>query len=276
MVKKNKPSLAEIEKFWDDNPLFTGEVELNKDNPHNFFEAHDAAYFNDVFAGVRTKDIFYLPKSNDTTLDLGCGVGFWSSFFVKKLLVKNLTSADLSKEAIQLCKIRVPSTNIKKENAENLSFEDDKFSHVNCQGVVHHTPNTSLCLKEIHRVLKLNGTASISVYYRNNLLKIVNIFLPVFKLMAKIFIKNTGRGRDFSKIDSVDDLVRYYDGSENPLGKAYSKEEFDKMLKSAGFENIEYQYFFFPFRFFKIQFPEFVKIVLLKLFPFMIIANVKK
>ena len=94
--------------------------------------------------------------------------------------------------------------------------------------------------------------------------------------MAKILIKNTGRGRDFSKINSVDDLVRYYDGSENPLGKAYSKEEFDKMLKSAGFENIEYQYFFFPFRFFKIQFPEFVKIVLLKLFPFMIIANVKK
>ena len=28
MNKKN-PTIAKIEKFWDDNPLFTGEVELN-------------------------------------------------------------------------------------------------------------------------------------------------------------------------------------------------------------------------------------------------------
>jgi hypothetical protein len=49
-------------------------------------------------------------------------------------------------------------------------------------------------------VLKFNGTASISVYYKNNLLKIASIFLPVFKLLAKIFIKNIGRGRDFSKV----------------------------------------------------------------------------
>ena len=275
MNKKN-PTIAKIEKFWDDNPLFTGEVELNKDSPQTFFEAHDAAYFNDVFAGIQIKDIFYFPKANDNTLDLGCGIGFWSSLFVKKLLVKNLTSADLSKESLKLCKIRVPSTNIIKENAENLSFEDAKFSHINCQGVIHHTPSTALCIKEIHRVLKSNGTASISVYYKNNLLKITSILLPVFKLFAKIFIKNTGRGRDFSKVNTIDDLVRYYDGSENPLGKAYSKKQFDKMLNNAGFKNIEYKFFFFPFRFFKIKFPKFIQRILVRLFPFMIVANIKK
>jgi len=276
IVEKNKPAIIEIEKFWDDNPLFTGEVELNKDNPQAFFKSHDAAYFNDVFAGIQIKDIFYFPKANDITLDLGCGIGFWSSFFVKKLSVKNLISADLSKKSLQLCKIRVPSTNIKKENAENLSFKDNKFSHINCQGVIHHTPNTALCIKEIYRVLKLNGTTSISVYYKNNLLKIGKIFLPVFKLLAKIFIKNTGRGRDFSKVNTIDDLVRYYDGSENPLGKAYSKEEFDKMLRNAGFVNIKYQYFFFPFRFFKIRFSKLIQKILVKLLPFMIVANVRK
>ena len=276
MVEKNKPTISEIEKFWDDNPLFTGEAQLDNSNPQIFFDAHDAAYFNDVFAGISIKDIFYFPKANDNTLDLGCGVGFWSSFFVKKLLVKNLTSADLSPEALRICKVRVPSTNVKKENAENLSFEDEKFSHINCQGVIHHTPNTSLCINEINRVLKLNGTASISVYYVNNLLKIAGILLPVFKFMAKIFIKNTGRGRDFSKVNTLDDLVRYYDGSKNPLGKAYSKKQFDKMLNNAGFKNIEYKFFFFPFRFFTIKFPKFIKRILVRLFPFMIVANVKK
>lgn len=276
MFEKTKPTIAEIEKFWDDNPLFTGEAQLDSSNPQIFFDAHDATYFNDVFAGIQIKDIFYFPKANDNTLDLGCGPGFWSSFFVKKLLVKNLTSADLSSEALRICKVRVPSTNVKKENAENLSFEDEKFSHINCQGVIHHTPNTQLCIKEIYRVLNSNGTASISLYYVNNLLKIAGILLPVFKFMAKIFIKNTGRGRDFSKVNTLDDLVRYYDGSENPLGKAYSKKQFDKMLNNAGFKNIEYKFFFFPFRFFTIKFPKFIQRILVRLFPFMIVANIKK
>ena len=276
MFEKNKTTIAEIEKFWDDNPLFTGEAQLDNSNPQKFFDAHDAAYFNDVFAGVQIKDIFYFPKANDNTLDLGCGTGFWSNFFVKNFSVKNLTSADLSSEALRICKVRVPSANIKKENAENLSFEDEKFSHINCQGVIHHTPNTQLCIKEIYRVLNLNGTASISVYYINNLLKIVGILLPIFKFMAKILFKNTGRGRDFSKVKTLDDLVRYYDGSENPLGKAYSKKQFHKMLNNTGFTKIEYKFFFFPFRFFKIKFPKFIQRILVKLFPFMIVANVKK
>jgi ubiquinone/menaquinone biosynthesis C-methylase UbiE len=273
---EKKTTIAEIEKFWDDNPLFTGEAQLDNSNPQIFFDAHDAAYFNDVFAGVQIKDIFYFPKAKDNTLDLGCGTGFWSNFFVQKLLVKNLTSADLSSQALRICKVRVPSANIKKENAENLSFEDEKFKHINCQGVIHHTPNTQLCIKEIYRVVNLNGTASISVYYVNNLLKFAGILLPIFKFMAKILFKNTGRGRDFSKVKTLDDLVRYYDGSENPLGKAYSKKQFHKMLNNAGFTKIEYKFFFFPFRFFKIKFPKFIQRILVKLFPFMIVANVKK
>ena len=71
-------------------------------------------------------------------------------------------------------------------------------------------------------------------------------------------------------------MVRYYDGSENPLGKAYSKKQFHKMLNNAGFTKIEYKFFFFPFRFFKIKFPKFIQRILVKLFPFMIVANVKK
>ncbi len=271
-----KPNLSDVEKFWNENPLFTGEVTFDESNIKEFFVSHDYTYFNDVLAGINLQDIFYLPNADDKTLDLGCGIGFWSSLFVSKLSVKNLISSDLTSEALRICQIRVPSTTVKKENAENLSFSKKQFSHVNCQGVVHHTPNTQSCLNEIYRVLDENGTASVSVYYKNNILKIASYSMPFVRFIARFLLKNTGRGRDFSKVKNVNDLVRFYDGSENPIGKAYSKKEFNEILVQAGFNSIEYKFFFFPFRFFKFKFPNFIKFILVRLFPFMIVANLKK
>lgn len=274
--KIDPPTISDVEQFWNDNPLFTGEVVLNEDHPQVFFAAHDEVYFQDVLATVNIQDVFYFPKVDDKTLDLGCGIGFWSSLFVRKFGVDNLTSADLTKNALRLCKIRVPTTNIKKENAESLSFNNNEFSHVNCQGVIHHTPNTQGCLNEIYRVLNDGGTASVSVYYENALLRVAKKTIPLVKLLAKVFLKNTGRGRNFSEIKNLDDLVRFYDGNKNPIGKAYNKKEFELMLKKAGFRHIQFKFFFFPFRFFKFKYPNFMKGLLVRFFPFMIVANLKK
>lgn len=275
-LKIDTQTISDVEKFWNDNPLFTGEVFLDERNPQAFFDSHDQIYFGDSLASINIEDVFYFPNSEDKTLDLGCGIGFWSSLFVNKFAVKNLTSADLTDSALRLCKLRVPTTKIKKENAESLSFNDNEFSHVNCQGVIHHTPNTQSCLDEIYRVLSVNGSASVSVYYKNTLLKISKNLIPLVKLLAKVFIKNMGRGRNFSEIQNLDDLVRLYDGNENPIGKAYSKREFELMLRNSGFTHIEFKFYGFPFRFFKFEFPNFMKPVLIRFFPFMIVANLRK
>ncbi len=272
----NKPTLTDVEKFWNENPLFTGEVTFDESNPKIFFESHDDIYFKDVLFGINLINTFYFPTSDDIVLDLGCGIGFWSSLFVSRFGVTNLSSADLTSEALKLCKLRVPSTSVKKENAEKLSFNDKQFSHINCRGVIHHTPNTQSCLDEIYRVLEIGGTASVSVYYKNILLNAARFSMPLIKVLAKLFLKNKGRGRDFSKVKTLDDLVRYYDGNENPIGKAYSKSEFEQMLKQAGFRSIQFEFFFFPFRFFRFKFPSFLCSVLVQLFPFMIVANLKK
>lgn len=270
------PTISDVEQFWNDNPLFIGEVFFDEDAPQVFFAAHDEVYFQDVLATVNMQDVFYFPKVDDKTLDLGCGIGFWSSLFVRKFGVDNLTSADLTNNALRLCKLRVPTTIIKKENAESLSFNNNEFSHVNCQGVIHHTPNTQNCLNEIYRVLNEGGTASVSVYYKNTLLRIAEKTMPLVKLLSTIFLKNTGRGRNFSEVKNFDDLVRFYDGNKNPIGKAYSKRKLKLMLKKAGFRHIEFKFFFFPFRFFKFKCPNFMKNLLVRFFPFMIVANLKK
>lgn len=272
----DKPTLSDVEQFWNDNPLFVGEVKFDESNPEAFFDSHDDIYFNDVLLGIKLQDIFYFPASDDKVLDLGCGIGFWSSLFVSSFSVTNMISADLTSEALRLCKIRVPQTSVVKENAEKLSFAEKEFSFINCQGVIHHTPNTQSCLNEIYRVLDIGGKASISVYYKNSALNIASFSMPLVKIMAKLFLKNKGRGREFHKIKSIDELVRYYDGNDNPIGKAYSKREFKQMLIQAGFSSIEFKFFFFPFRFFRFKFPNFLQSILVKLFPFLIVANLKK
>jgi len=272
----SEPTVGDVEKFWNDNPLFTGEVEFNPNQPEEFFLKHDATYFDDVFSGVDPNTVFYFPKPTDNVLDLGCGIGFWSSHFARQNAVKRLMSVDLTEQALTICKLRVPQAIVQKENAEKLSFCDENFDHVNCQGVIHHTPDTQSCINEIYRVTKVGGTASVSVYYRNTILLAAEKSIPIIKILAKLLIRDTGRGRDFSKVSSIDDIVRYYDGDKNPIGKAYTKTQFKEMLRKGGFEEIELNYFFFPFRFLKFSPPSFLRGLLVYLFPFMIVANLKK
>ena len=116
------------------------------------------------------------------------------------MVAQNLISADLTVEAIRICKMRVPSTSTQRENAERLSFEDETFSHVNCQGVIHHTPDTQSCLDEIYRVLEKGGTASVSVYYRNYLLRITGYFLPLVKTWQNMSLKIAEEVEIFQKL----------------------------------------------------------------------------
>ena len=74
------------------------------------------------------------------------------------------------------------------QNCENLHFENETFDHVNCQGVVHHTPNTQKAINEIFRVLKRGGKASISVYYKNFLLRNYKYYLLFLHLKFR-FLK---------------------------------------------------------------------------------------
>ena len=269
-------SITDVEKFWDENPLFTGEEAFTPDTADAFFAQHDAAYFDDVFSGIDYQKTFFLPGAGERVLDLGCGIGFWSSLFVRTHEVTDLVSGDLSARSLEICKLRVPETQTRKTNAEATGFEDSAFDFINCQGVIHHTPDTQACMDEIHRILKPGGRGSISVYYENKLLKLASFSLPLVNMASRLFLKDKGRGRAFHTASSKDDIVRLYDGSGNPIGKCYGRAAFEEMLRQAGFHTIEIGYFFFPFRFMKVPLPGFMRTFLVRLFPFMIVANVTR
>ena len=168
------------------------------------------------------------------------------------------------------------SANTFIENAETMSFDSNFFDHVNCQGVIHHTPNTEKAISEIYRVLKPGGTASISVYNKN----IFHTCWPYLRWigvpLAKLGGGLKGRGRENIFLQkNVSEIVRVYDGAENPIGKYYSKNQFKMLLKSK-FHIEDMFLHFFPARSLPFEIPQKLHRFLDRNFGFMIYANVKK
>jgi SAM-dependent methyltransferase len=273
------PSVDQVRQFWNSNPLFSGESRYAPGMPA-WFEEHTRVVIDDCLAG-RFDDRTLPPSDNrGRVLDLGCGPGFWTVELLQRCQIGAMTSADLTQQAIDITQKRLDlfrlTADVRIENAEALTFADGSFDHVNCQGVIHHTPNTEACVSEISRVLRPGGTASISVYYRNILLRNWRQIGLVGEALARAGARLTGRGREgiYSERDAKE-LVRLYDGADNPIGKAYDRSEFISLL-SPCFEIDEIYYHFFPARSLPVRIPKAVHRVLDARLPFMIYANVRK
>jgi ubiquinone/menaquinone biosynthesis C-methylase UbiE len=102
-------------------------------------------------------------------LEIGCGLGFDSLQFLKRGV--RVTATDLTPRAIELTRRHfqlenVHADDVRVENVLSLSFPDNSFDAVWANGVLHHTGNSQLALREIWRVLKPGGRAIICHFYR--------------------------------------------------------------------------------------------------------------
>lgn len=253
-------SFEQVKAFWESNPLWTGESRFAP-GTREFFEEHLQVVAGDCFAGQIDERIFPSSENKDRVLDLGCGPGLWTVELSRRNCT-NIVAADLTENALRLARRRCEIFNVDAEfsqqNAERMSFPDGTFSHVNCQGVIHHTPDTSACVSEIARVLRPGGTASISVYYRNVFLRLWPFLRPVGRILSRRGSGLKGRGREgIYALDDVDEIVRLYDGSENPIGKSYSRQQFVSLLEPY-FLVTETFLHFFPARTLPFRIPSFL------------------
>ena len=274
-------TIKDVKEFWENNPLFSGESKF-KLGTKDFFEDHRRVYMDDVFAGDFPKELF-IPKDlarNLRVLDLGCGVGFWTVELLIQGEFQELYAADLTQSAIDLTKKRLNfyglKANLSIQNAEKMTYEDAYFDHVNCQGVIHHTPDTKATIREIARVLKTGGTAYISVYYRNIFLKLWPKISFIRKILNKLGIKLKGRGREsILTCSDPDEITRLCDGDKNPIGKSYTEDQIVGMLRP--YFEVEKTFFnFFPARVFPFKIPKFIHRILSRNFGFLIHLNLRK
>jgi ubiquinone/menaquinone biosynthesis C-methylase UbiE len=222
------PTIEDVRHFWDTNPLWTGEAS-DPPGSKSFFDTHTRAVIE--MAGGRIKPWMMPACARDgAVLDLGCGIGFWLEYFGRAGFT-NLTGADISSNSLALAERRCELNDIEAvfslQNAEEMTFAGNTFDHINCSGVIHHSPNPQASIDEIYRVLKPGGRAVIGVYYVNAALRM----WPVLRRVAAVLPSLKGRGREtMLQSPSVDELVRLYDGSTNPIGTAFTRAQFAAML----------------------------------------------
>ncbi len=225
-----KPTLEEIRRFWNKNPIYFGEARADL-GTRDFFEEHAAMTFHE-FSGEIPSIYSRGVRAGTRVLDIGCGIGFWVDHFNR--LGAHVTACDVAESAVELTRLRCRlfglHADVRLGNAEELPYPDECFDHVNCQGVIHHTPDTIRCIQEMHRVLKPNGTACFSVYFKTVYLR-SSLLYRTIAFLARSWVYLEGRGRESMLwATRPDELVRLYDGIENPLGKAYSRQDVNAMI----------------------------------------------
>lgn len=268
-----------MREFWERHPLFTGESG-HEPGSLAFFEEHRRICIEDNLGGHFDPRLLPPEENRSAVLDLGCGPGFWAVELQRRCKIEHFVAADLTEAAVALTRRRLACYalpgEVRRENAEALSFADGSFAHVNCVGVVHHTPDTRAAIAQIARVLQTGGTACIAVYHRNWVLRHWSRLRLAGRVLARLGARLAGRGREgiFAESD-VERIVRLYDGAGNPVGKAYDRHAFAEMLRPH-FSIEEIYYHLFPARSLPFRIPRRVHRWLDRRLGFLIYANMRK
>jgi len=106
-------------------------------------------------------------KEDSKVLELGCGSGYFSVEIAKRLPKGYLELFDLQKEMLEKARRKIEAkglTNVgyTQGDAINLPFGDNRFDAVFLVAVLGEVTEPEKCLKEIDRVLKLEGLLSIT------------------------------------------------------------------------------------------------------------------
>ena len=104
----------------------------------------------------------------ERVLEIGVGLGADHQKFAEA--GAKLWGIDLTERAIAHTRHRLECFDLTSDlavgDAEALDFSDESFDRVYSWGVLHHSPDTPTAIKEVHRVLKRGGLASIMIYHK--------------------------------------------------------------------------------------------------------------
>jgi ubiquinone/menaquinone biosynthesis C-methylase UbiE len=168
--------------------------------------------------------------SGKTLLDAGCGEGYLSRILARQ--GARVTAVDYSREMLEIAKERTPAEleiEYRHVNLEQLeSISDSTFDIVLSNMALQDLPDLEAAVRELHRVLKLDGFCVVSVAH------------PCFAAPVYGWVKDEVGGKLYWKVD------RYFDegleeqdyprGAEKPVFMFHrTLTTYFRTLRDAGF-----------------------------------------
>ena len=135
-------------------------------------------------------------------------------------------ATDVDRREPQNCASRTPSRS---------RFADATFDHVNCQGVVHHTPDTARAIAEIARgrfEARERRASRCTTALRSFESGRTSDGSGRGSHDEAVVSRGRGRERIFLERDP-DEIVRMYDGAQNPIGRCFTKDQFRMLLEAV-------------------------------------------
>jgi ubiquinone/menaquinone biosynthesis C-methylase UbiE len=223
MLRNVPPPSPDPQTFW---------TQHNVTSHHRFTSAAESADYFDWRNAQYPGYIELMPVSGfdgAAVLDFGCGpghdlVGFGTSSKPSRLVGADVSSSSLAESRHRLALHGIPAELIELMPGAPLPFDDDTFDHVHSSGVLHHLPDPEAALRELRRVLRSTGTASVMVYNSNSIW-----------MHLKVAYQRTLVEGLYPDLTLEERFARSTDGENCPISRSYLPEAFVELAGRAGF-----------------------------------------
>ncbi len=163
-------------RWWESHPMcydWKEAIDCEELSPE-FYREIDRRFFSNVAEWMPWKrlpfdaliDFDSLPEQD--VLEIGVGSGSHAGMLARH--ARSFTGIDISDYAVDSVRGRFRwfglEGTVERMDAEQMTFEDESFDYVWSWGVIHHSASTARVLKEIQRVLRPEGRATMMVYHR--------------------------------------------------------------------------------------------------------------
>jgi SAM-dependent methyltransferase len=169
-------------------------------------------------------------QDGKAVLDYGCGpgndlVGFGHFSKPARLVGADISPSSLAESRSRLALHGIPADLVRlSEDTNRLPLDDASIDYIHSSGVVHITRDPEAVLREFRRVIRPDGRCRIMIYNYDS--------LWVHLYTAYIIQIKEGR---YPGLDIRTAFARTTDGPDCPIVRAYTADEFIRLVEPCGF-----------------------------------------